>query len=271
MPELPEVQTTVNALEPRLSGLVVISFRCHCRQLRQPVPAALGKRLVGHLVRRIYRRAKYIIVEFDDGALILHLGMSGSLRLTREPTTRLKHDHLEWRFNDGSILYFHDPRRFGLCLWTTSPPLEHPLLARLGPEPLDDAFNAAQLKTRLAGRRASIKSALMDATIIVGIGNIYASEALFRAGIRPDTPAGTLGEKRLARLLDAIRATLDDALVAGGSSLRDYVHADGASGWFQLQTFVYGREEQPCRVCGTTIRSTRHNQRTTYYCPRCQK
>lgn len=271
MPELPEVQTTVNYLAPRLVGLTVTSFRCFNRKLRQPVPASLAKKLIRQTIRRIYRRAKYIIVESDNGALIIHLGMSGTLRFAKESTPRLKHDHLEWYFNDGSLLRFHDPRRFGLCLWTSIPPLTHPLLAQLGPEPWDDALDSTYLKTRLAGRNVSIKSALMDATIIAGIGNIYANEALFRAGVRPDTAAGKLSKKRLARLLDAIRATLNDALVAGGSSLRDYVHADGASGWFQLQTFVYDRAQQPCRVCGIPIRCMRQNNRTSYYCSRCQK
>ncbi len=258
MPELPEIQTTVNYLIPRLTGLAITSFRCFNRKLRQPVPSGLAKQLTGQTICRVYRRAKYIIVELDHGALIIHLGMSGTLRFTKKKPPRLKHDHLEWLFNNDAMLRFHDPRRFGLCLWTSAPPLTHPLLARLGPEPLDNTLDAA-------------KNALMDATIIAGIGNIYANEALFRAGIRPSVSAGHLTEKRLARLLDAVRATLNDALAAGGSSLRDYVHADGASGWFQLQAFVYGREQQPCRICGAAIRCMRQNGRASYYCARCQK
>lgn len=271
MPELPEIQTTANYLIPRLTGLAITSFRCFNRKLRQPVPSGLAKQLTGQTICRVYRRAKYIIVELDHGALIIHLGMSGTLRFTKEKPPRLKHDHLEWHFNNDAMLRFLDPRRFGLCLWTSAPPLTHPLLARLGPEPLDNTLDAAQLKARLAGRRILIKNALMDATIIAGIGNIYANEALFRAGIRPSVSAGYLTEKRLARLLDAVRATLNDALAAGGSSLRDYVHANGASGWFQLQAFVYGREQQPCRICGAAIRCMRQNGRASYYCARCQK
>lgn len=272
MPELPEVEITVRSIAPAISGQTVTAFRRHHRQLRQPVPANLAKQIAGKTVRRVYRRAKYIIVDFDEGSLILHLGMSGSLRLiSGEAPPRRKHDHLEWFFDNGVLLRYHDPRRFGLCLWTTAPPRAHPLLAGLGPEPLEEGLTAEQLHASFSRRGIPIKNALMNASIIVGVGNIYASEALFRARIHPEIPANRLSKARVSRLLEAIRATLNDALDAGGSSLRDYVHADGEAGWFQLQTFVYGRGGEPCRVCGAAVQIMRQSGRATYYCARCQK
>ncbi|MDR1529295.1 MAG: bifunctional DNA-formamidopyrimidine glycosylase/DNA-(apurinic or apyrimidinic site) lyase [Burkholderiales bacterium] len=275
MPELPEVEITVRSIAPIISGQTVVDFRSHHRKLRRPIPANLATQLIGQTVRHVFRRAKYIIIDFDHGSLIVHLGMSGSLRLIAGATSdippRKKHDHLEWFFSNGILLRYHDPRRFGLCVWTTSPPLTHALFARLGPEPFDERLTAEQLQISFSRRSIAIKNALMDAAIIVGVGNIYANEALFRAGIHPETPACQLRRARVSRLLAAIRATLNDALAAGGSSLRDYVHTDGEEGWFQLQTFVYGRSGESCRKCGTLIRTIRQSGRATYYCARCQK
>jgi formamidopyrimidine-DNA glycosylase len=197
--------------------------------------------------------------------------MSGSLRVHPAPTPRRPHDHVDIVLDDGSLVRYHDPRRFGSMLWTGPDPARHPLLASLGPEPLSPAFDAAYLHRKLRGRRAAIKVLLMDSRVVVGVGNIYASESLFRAGIRPGTPAGRLSRPRLARLVDAVRVVLDEAITQGGSTLRDYVDSSGAAGAFQRGHRVYGRQGQPCTICGTPIRATRHGQRATYYCPRCQQ
>ncbi|MCL2872065.1 MAG: bifunctional DNA-formamidopyrimidine glycosylase/DNA-(apurinic or apyrimidinic site) lyase [Betaproteobacteria bacterium] len=281
MPELPEVEVTVRSLRAAVKGQIIQAFLCHDRRLRQPVAAGLSRTLVGRCVTDVRRRAKYLLLICDDspgnkpgGMLILHLGMSGSLRVFppgADVPPRRKHDHLEFLFDHGALVRYHDPRRFGLCVWAHTLDKTHKLLANLGPEPLAGDFHAEGLRAALQGRTAPIKNALMDAHVVVGVGNIYASEALFRAGIRPDTPAGRLGGVRLARLVEAIRATLEDAIAAGGSSLRDYAQTDGSDGWFQNDCFVYGRAGEPCRCCGAPIRQLRQAGRATFFCPRCQR
>lgn len=270
MPELPEVEVTRLGLAPRLTGRRVSRAIARVAALRYPLPPRLPQQLQGKLLRGIVRRAKYLLFDFGDGHLLIHLGMSGSLRLTGIDQMAEKHDHLDIAF-DGEVLRLRDPRRFGAVLWLEGEPAEHPLLANLGVEPLARDFSPAALATALHGRRIAIKPAIMDSGIVVGVGNIYASESLFRAGIDPRAPAGQVSRGRLARLVPAIKATLRSAIRAGGSSLRDYVGCDGGLGDFQARHQVYGRADEACRRCGTAIRMLRQSNRATYYCPRCQR
>lgn len=274
MPELPEVEVTRRGIAPALTGGRVTGVIARTPALRYPLPAHLDRRLAGARLIAVKRRGKYLLLDFGHGHLLIHLGMSGSLRLVPEGLAAEKHDHFDLLFAIGRkpvALRLRDPRRFGAILWLDADPLRHPLLAVLGVEPLTDEFSAAWLKKELAGLTAAIKPTLMDSHRVVGIGNIYASESLFRAGIDPRTPAGKLSLKRLERLVPAIKATLEAAIGAGGSSLRDFIHSDGSSGYFQQQYFVYGRGGEPCRVCGHPIRELRQGQRATYFCARCQR
>lgn len=273
MPELPEVEVVRLGLQRSVLGRTVGTPVVRQPRLRWPVPEALPALLAGRTLRAIDRRGKYLLLEFGHGVLIVHLGMSGNLRFLAQPPPPSRHDHVDLPFEHG-VLRLHDPRRFGAMLWhdaAQGPVLAHPLLAGLGVEPLSDAFDGAVLHRATRGRRAPIKQALLAGTIVVGVGNIYASESLFRAGIRPGTPAQRLGRERCDRLAAAIRATLADAIARGGSSLRDFVASDGASGHFQLDCFVYGRAGQPCRVCGAPVRSLRQGQRSTFFCATCQR
>lgn len=271
MPELPEVETTRRGLLPHLEGRRIAAIRVRDRRLRWPVPRDLGKRAVGRTIRAIARRGKYLLIDCESGWLIVHLGMSGSLRVLAEDTPAGKHDHVDLVLDSGMMARLTDPRRFGAVLWQPADAKPHPLLAHLGPEPLEPGFDAAALHQRLHGRRAAIKASLMDSRIVVGVGNIYASESLYRAGINPRTAAGRVSLQRCVRLVEAIQTTLAAAIEAGGSTLRDFVGADGGAGYFQQNYFVYGREALPCRVCGTAIRALRQGQRATFYCPRCQR
>jgi formamidopyrimidine-DNA glycosylase len=270
MPELPEVETTRRGVAPHVERQKVTAVRIYDRRLRWPVPPDLGRRLVGRTVDRIDRRSKYLLFRLGTDTLIVHLGMTGSLRVHRRAPARRAHDHVDIRFANGVLLRYHDPRRFGAMLWSASAH-EHPLLAALGPEPLEDSFSADHLHRRLRGRRTSIKAALMDSHIVVGVGNIYANEALFRAGIRPGRAAGRLTRRETEALVVAVRETLANAILRGGTTLRDYVDSDGQPGEFQLQCFVYGREGLPCRRCGTRLKGVRLGGRATTYCPRCQR
>lgn len=246
----------------------------HEPRMRWPVPPDLSARVAGQLVQSCERRGKYLLLNFQHGTMIIHLGMSGSLRSAPLDEPRRKHDHVEWLFDDARFL-LHDPRRFGAVLWHDAldgPLLAHPLLARLGVEPLGSDLSPAFLHSRLRGKRVAIKQALLAGDIVVGVGNIYASEALFRSRIHPKTPAGRLSLERCERLCQAIRATLNDALTSGGSTLRDYVNATGQPGsYFEIHAAVYDREKQPCKRCQTPIRRIVQGQRATYYCPRCQR
>jgi formamidopyrimidine-DNA glycosylase len=230
----------------------------------------LPRRLVGRVVDRVDRRSKYLLFRLGGDTLIVHFGMTGSLRVFATAPARRVHDHIDLEFGNGVVLRYHDPRRFGAMLWWPSAVDEHPLLATLGPEPFSDDFDAAYLFASTRGRSAAIKLALMDNRLVVGAGNIYANEALFRAGIRPTRAANRVSRERLARLVVAVRETLAAAIAKGGSTLRDYVDSDGARGYFQLEYNVYGREGLPCRVCGEPIRTTRQGGRATYYCRSCQ-
>ncbi|MDX9699706.1 MAG: bifunctional DNA-formamidopyrimidine glycosylase/DNA-(apurinic or apyrimidinic site) lyase [Rhodocyclaceae bacterium] len=270
MPELPEVETTRRGIAPWVEGRVVSAVHVRQPRLRRPVPAELAGLLVGTRVRAVQRRAKYLVFDFGQGQLLVHLGMSGSLRWVALNEVPGAHDHVDLVFGDRALRY-RDPRRFGMVLWQPLEAGEHPLLAGLGPEPLSDAFNAAWLLACTRGVRTPVKVALMDARKVVGVGNIYASESLFRAGIDPRTPAGALGPRRIARLVGCVRQTLAEAIEAGGSSLRDFVGSDGKPGYFQQQYFVYGREGEDCRRCGGGVRKLVQAQRSTYFCPRCQR
>ena len=271
MPELPEVETTRQGLAPHLVGRRVAGVVIRHPQLRWPVPANLPGLLTGQTVRSLKRRGKYLLMRFDRGTLILHLGMSGSLRILPDDTAADKHDHFDLMLADGTLMRLRDPRRFGAVLWHEGDPAKHPLLAGLGPEPLEDEFDADYLYRMTRGRNSAIKHCLMDNHTVVGVGNIYANEALFRAGIRPQLAAGKLSRPRCAKLVEAVRAVLAEAIRLGGSSLRDFVHADGKPGYFQLHNRVYGRGGEPCLVCGTIVRQMRQGQRSSFYCPHCQK
>ena len=269
MPELPEVEVTRRGLAPHLAGRVISAVEVRQPRLRWPVPPAV-RRLAGLKVRGVHRRGKYLLVDLGDGHLILHLGMSGSLRVLPPGTPAEKHDHFDLVLGDR-LLRLRDPRRFGAVLWTRQEVHAHPLIANLGVEPLSRMLDAARLYALTRAHRAAIKLFLMDGRRIVGVGNIYASESLFRAGIDPRTPANRLSLARCARLAKAIKVTLRAAIRAGGSSLRDYVGASGRRGEAQSRHLVYEREGKPCRRCGATIRRLVQGQRSTYYCPRCQK
>ena len=271
MPELPEVETTRRGIAPHLEGARILEVIVRRRDLRQPVAKDLSV-IEGRSFTNVGRRAKYLLLGVDDGStLLVHLGMSGSLRLAAPADEWKTHDHIGITLEGDRQLRFHDPRRFGLVLRITGDPAKHKLLAGLGPEPLGDDFTAAHLAEACAKRAAAIKLVIMDAKVVVGVGNIYASEALFRAGILPRTPAKRVSKPRLARLVSAIREVLADAIRAGGTTLRDFLHSDGQPGYFRQKLYVYERKGQPCRVCGTPIRHAVIGQRSTYWCPKCQK
>ena len=268
MPELPEVEVTRRGIA-HLVGRRITAVSVREPRLRWLVPATVGA-LAGAAVRGISRRGKYLLIDCGSGHLILHLGMSGSLRFVLPGTAPQKHDHVDITFEE-SVLRLRDPRRFGALLWTDTTPESHPLLAHLGVEPLSRDFDARRLHALAKGRRTAIKQLLMDGRSIVGVGNIYASEALFLAGIRPRTAASRLSFEQCGRLVTAIKRTLRSAIRAGGSSLRDFVGSDGELGRFQTRYHVYDRTELPCRRCRTPIRRIVQGQRASFYCPGCQK
>ena len=273
MPELPEVEVVRRGLQAGLSRRVVSRVEVREPRLRWPVPEGLSRELAGRRLESVGRRGKYLLMDFGGAALIAHLGMSGNFRILEAPQAPARHDHVDIDFGER-LLRYHDPRRFGAMLWHTpadGPVSAHPLLAGLGVEPFSDEFDGEMLYRATRGRAAAIKQLLLSGTVVVGVGNIYASESLFRAGIRPSTPARRIGRERCERLAGAIRETLADAIARGGSSLRDFVGSDGQGGYFQLDCFVYGRAGQPCRVCGTPVAMRRDQQRATYWCPACQR
>ncbi|HHM05408.1 MAG TPA: bifunctional DNA-formamidopyrimidine glycosylase/DNA-(apurinic or apyrimidinic site) lyase [Gammaproteobacteria bacterium] len=271
MPELPEVETTRRGIAPAMEGRRITAVRVRQRQLRKPVPRRLERDLPGQCLRRVWRRGKYLLLEADQGTVIIHLGMSGSLRLVDAATPPGAHDHVDLCFSGGRCLRLRDPRRFGLVLWTTADPLRHPLLAELGPEPLTEDFDGDYLFRRSRHRRQAVKLFIMDGRVVAGVGNIYANEALFRAGIHPARAAGRISRPRHHALAAAIKATLRAAIKAGGTTLQDFVSESGEPGYFRQQLTVYGRAGLPCPRCGATIRTLRLGQRATYYCPRCQR
>ncbi len=271
MPELPEVETTRRGIAPHVEGHRVSGVTVRQRQLRWPVPKGLGRTLAGQRLESVERRGKYLLLRFERGTVIIHLGMSGSLRLVPEDTPAQKHDHVDIAFDTGRILRLHDPRRFGAVLHTRGNPLDHELLAHLGPEPLGTGFDGAHLFQLSRNRRAPVKAFIMDSKIVVGVGNIYASEALFLAGIHPRRPAGRIGAARYDRLAASIRDVLTAAIRAGGTTLRDFTDSNGRPGYFARHLHVYGREGEPCPGCGIPIRQEVIAQRASYYCPACQR
>ncbi|MCC5835796.1 MAG: bifunctional DNA-formamidopyrimidine glycosylase/DNA-(apurinic or apyrimidinic site) lyase [Opitutales bacterium] len=270
MPELPEVETTCRGVRPHLVGRIVAGLTVREARLRWPVPAAL-KCLEGHRIEAVERRAKYLLIRSQLGTAIVHLGMSGNLRVS-EPTLELrKHDHVLLDLDSGLQLRYHDPRRFGAWLWTETDPYEHSLLKSLGPEPFGEDFNVDCLQQACKGRQRSIKETIMDAKVVVGVGNIYACEALFMAGIHPGRAAGKVSRPRLKRLVDAIREVLASSIEQGGTTLRDFLREDGSPGYFRQQLRVYGRSGEVCRRCESPVKQITLGQRSTFYCERCQR
>lgn len=271
MPELPEVETTRRGIVPHVSGQRVARVLVREPRLRWPVPPDLGTALAGQVIEGVERRAKYLLLRCPAGTLLIHLGMSGSLRIVPAATPAQRHDHADIVFDAGHCLRLRDPRRFGALLWTSGDPLHHLLLADLGPEPLDDDFSGAYLYRQARGRSVAVKHFIMDSHIVVGVGNIYANEALFLAGIHPLRAAGQVSRARYERLAAAIQHVLRAALAQGGTTLRDFHASDGRAGYFQLQLAVYGRAEQPCTVCKRPLIGIRQGQRSSYYCRACQR
>lgn len=270
MPELPEVETTRRGVAPYCAGRRVRELRVRESRLRWPVPPALVGQLAGQPILSVARRAKYLLFRLPGGTLMVHLGMSGSLRVTAADEPPGFHDHIDLVMEGGHCLRYNDPRRFGSWLWL--PPEEsHPLLDGLGPEPLEDGFDGEMLYRLSRGRRLPVKQFIMDGKIVVGVGNIYANEALFLAGIRPDRAAGRIGLARYQRLADDIKQVLTFAINQGGTTLRDFVGGDGKPGYFAQQLFVYGRGGQSCKRCGKKLQEVRLGQRNTVYCVACQR
>jgi formamidopyrimidine-DNA glycosylase len=271
MPELPEVETSRRGLEPHVLGRRIRRLEVREPRLRWPIAPDTALRVDGQRVLALRRRGKYLLFELEQGALLLHLGMSGSLRVLPSQQPPRLHDHVDLHLDDGHCVRFRDPRRFGTLQWTPSPVETHPLLSALGPEPLEPGFDGAYLFERSRGRRAPIKTFIMDSHVVVGVGNIYASESLHLACIHPRRAAGRIGAERYQRLAEAIRHVLADAIAQGGTSLRDFVQEDGNPGYFAQSLRVYGRTDQPCPSCAGPIRQRRIGQRSSFYCPACQR
>ncbi len=270
MPELPEVETIRRGIEPFVLDKRVFRVDLRTSRLRWPITADVQQRLAGQTVQRVERRAKYLLLHTAAGTLLIHLGMSGYLRVLHTSQPPAKHDHADILFEDGVCLRLNDARRFGALLWLEGDPYQHPLLAGLGPEPLSAELDGELLFAKSRGRRLAVKSFIMDSRIVVGVGNIYASEALFCAAIDPARAAGRISRQRYARLAAAIRDVLQQAIAAGGTTLRDFSDQQGRPGYFTQQLQVYGRNGEPCRACGQSIRKIVLGQRASYFCPRCQ-
>ncbi|AOE82767.1 bifunctional DNA-formamidopyrimidine glycosylase/DNA-(apurinic or apyrimidinic site) lyase [Pseudomonas sp. TCU-HL1] len=270
MPELPEVETTRRGIAPFLEGQRVSRVIVRERRLRWPIPEDLDVRLSGQRILHVERRAKYLLLGAEAGTLISHLGMSGSLRLVEADLAAAKHEHVDIELESGLALRYTDPRRFGALLWSDDP-LNHELLRHLGPEPLTDLFDGERLFQLSRGRSMAVKPFIMDNAVVVGVGNIYASEALFAAGIDPRREAGSISRARYLALAMEIKRILAQAIECGGTTLRDFVGGDGKPGYFQQELFVYGRGGEFCKHCGSTLREVRLGQRASVYCPRCQR
>lgn len=270
MPELPEVETTKAGITPVALNQTISKIIIRAPKLRWPIPSSIAKILPGQIVRAIERRAKYILIKFDHGTLIMHLGMSGRLSILSKSIPPQKHDHVDICFTSGTILRYTDPRRFGAILWTPDEPLEHKLLVELGPEPLTTKFNAKQMFAAAQNKKVPVKVFIMDAKVVVGVGNIYASEALFAAKIDPRRPAQEVTLEEYTELVAHIKRILKLAIKSGGTTLKDFYNADGKLGYFVQQLKAYGRAKQPCFVCDTEIESVNLGQRNTFYCPECQ-
>jgi formamidopyrimidine-DNA glycosylase len=270
MPELPEVETTRRGIEPYVQGQRITSVRIRQPKLRWPIPPEISA-LEGQRVNQLTRRGKYILLHTDAGVALLHLGMSGSLRIVEPDMEPRKHDHFDLLLESGKAVRYHDPRRFGALLWTQDDPLQHELLRDLGPEPLEDGFDGDYLFLQSRSRTVCVKDFIMNAHIVVGVGNIYANEALFLAGIDPRRSAGRVSRERYLKLADGIRQILTYAIERGGTTLRDFVREDGSPGYFQLELKVYGRTDQACTVCQGNIRRVAQGQRSSWFCPVCQR
>ncbi len=270
MPELPEVETTCRGIRPHIVRQTIDAVIIRQHQLRWPVPDDLPRCLPNQPVIEVSRRAKYLLLTFPTGTLLLHLGMSGSLRIVDPQIVAGKHDHVDFVFHHRKILRFNDPRKFGAVLWTTDPIAHHPLLRNLGPEPLSTEFTGDYLHQQAQKRTMAVKNFIMNNAIVVGVGNIYASEALFLAGIHPNRPAGRIALKRYRKLADSIQAVLTQAIAQGGTTLKDFVNEQGKPGYFQQSLNVYGQSGHPCPHCHNPIQSVKIGQRSSFYCSRCQ-
>ncbi len=271
MPELPEVETTIRGIKPHIIKQTITSVIIRHFGLRWPIDCNIKEILTGLKVEDVARRAKYILLKTINGTLILHLGMSGSIRILPSQTPPQKHDHIDIEFSNQLSLRFRDPRRFGACIWTTDDPLLHSLLRHLGPEPLSEDFSGAYLWQVARKRKVPVKSFIMDSKVVVGVGNIYAAEALFSAGISPLKPAGKVSLVRYQTLVLAIQTILRSAIEQGGTTLKDFLNTEGKRGYFSVKLKVYGRGGQPCLQCKSTLKEIRLGQRSTVYCPKCQK
>ncbi len=271
MPELPEVETSRCGIEPHLLNKKITGVIIRQHKLRWPIPKNLPTLATGKKILAVSRRAKYIYLQLENGNIIIHLGMSGSLRICTKKTPPEKHDHIDIIVTGNTVLRLRDPRKFGCVLWTASDINQHKLIKPLGPEPLEPDFDTDYLKSKASNRSCSIKSLIMNSHIVVGVGNIYASEALFRAGINPKVKAGKISRPRLQKLVDAIKQTLSEAIKAGGTTLRDFTASDGQPGYFAQKLLVYGREDEACTQCGAAIKQFSQQARSTFYCSNCQK
>jgi formamidopyrimidine-DNA glycosylase len=271
MPELPEVETTRKGVEPHVVGQCVTAVVVRQPKLRWPVPAELPGRLVGQRIEAVERRAKYLLFRLASGTLMIHLGMSGSLRIVASGAELGAHDHADFQLANGNVLRYTDPRRFGAILWLQGEAFEHELLKNLGPEPLSETFGGEHLHSLAGQRKVPVKSFLMDGHVVVGVGNIYANEALFRAGIHPKRAAGRISLSRYQRLEKEIKETLAEAIASGGTTLKDFVGGDGKPGYFKQSLQVYGRGGLPCVICGEKLKEIRLGQRSTVFCSRCQR
>lgn len=270
MPELPEVETTRRGIAPHVVGAKIQEVIVRNAKLRWPVPSDLDERLVGQQFSQVERRAKYLLLAYAGGTVIWHLGMSGKLRVLPAEVEPAKHDHIDIVFENQQALRFTDPRRFGSVHWAAGDPLQHSLLKALGPEPLSSAFTGERLFELSRKRKIAVKNFLMDNHMVVGVGNIYASESLFRAGIDPRRAAGRVSLQRYEALAVAVREVLSEAIACGGTTLRDYTSSDGAPGYFSIQLAMYGRAGEACPGCGEPIQQVVLGQRASFYCPHCQ-
>ena len=271
MPELPEIEIIRTCLEQKLLGKTFKEVAVYQKKLRYPVPHTLAEKLSGNILCHVERRGKYLLLGTLAGWMIMHFGMSGRAIILSEYSQPQKHDHIDWFFEDRTVLRYRDPRKFGSVLWVDSQPYEHRVLRDIALEPLGDAFDATYLIEQCRNRARCIKGAIMDSCIVAGVGNIYANEALFHARISPKQRAGLLSERQLEKLVFAIKKVLRKAIQAGGTTLKDYVDPMGNVGWFALENHVYQRDQMPCLDCGTKIRRAVLCQRSTFWCPRCQR
>lgn len=271
MPELPEVETTRRGIAPALSGRLIDSLLVRNSSLRWPIPDELATQIRGATTSSLDRRAKYLLLRTNRGTAIMHLGMSGSLRICDPEVEPGRHDHYDILVDTGAVIRFNDPRRFGCLLWTTEDPAHHPLLIDLGPEPFSKTFTGTYLYHASRSRSVAIKQQLMNSRIVAGVGNIYANEALFRARIHPARAAGRISRQRMDLLVEQVRSVLEESIRAGGTTLRDFYGTDGRPGYFRPKLLVYGREGAPCPACGAELRQSTIGQRSTFYCPRCQR